>query len=61
MIGPSGSVSPDPAEPEVAQLASPQPLNDPQSGRPRDLYAESELVLRHERTERMIKRAQEQA
>jgi len=27
---------------------------------PRDLYAETELQLRHERTERMIRRAQEQ-
>ena len=26
----------------------------------RDLYAESELQLRHERTERLIRRAQEQ-
>jgi hypothetical protein len=28
---------------------------------PRDLYAESELQLRHERTERSIRRAQEQS
>jgi len=28
---------------------------------PRDLYAESELQLRHERTERLIRRAQEQS
>jgi len=53
-------VSPDHAE-EPIHFAAPldadaPPIRDGQ----RDLYAESELVRRQERTERMIRRAQEQ-
>ena len=60
MIGSTGSASPEPTNVEVTQLAAPQSAAEPVYGRPRDLYAESELASRHERTERMIKKAQEQ-
>lgn len=61
MIGSTGAASSEPTEVEVTPLsAAAQSPAEPVSTRPRDLYAESELALRHERTERMIKRAQEQ-
>lgn len=51
-----------------AQLKSPGDANVPLGVRSadlqsesRDLYAESELQMRHERTERMIRKAREQA
>jgi len=53
-------VSPDHVE-EPVLAAAPIEIPPPASiDGQRDLYAESELHLRHERTERMIRRAQEQ-
>lgn len=60
MIGSTGSSSSEPANIEVTPLVAAQPAAEPVRVRPRDLYAELELASRHERTERMIKKAQEQ-
>lgn len=61
MVGSTGAASPEPADAEVMPLsAAAQSPVESVGARPRDLYAESELATRHERTERMIKKAQEQ-
>ena len=60
MIGSTGSAASEPTNVEVTPLAAAQPATEPAHARPRDLYAELELASRHERTERMIKKAQEQ-
>jgi len=52
-------VSPEHVD-EPIQVAAQVESAAPQPDGPPDLYAESELQLRHERTERMIRRAQEQ-
>jgi len=58
------TTSTDPVSPEHAevpvQAAALESLVAAVLDPPHDLYAESELQLRHERTERMIRRAQEQ-
>ncbi len=53
-------VSPEPVEgPIQAAAQARSAISDQSDGQP-DVYAESELQLRQERTERMIRRAQEQ-
>jgi len=58
------STDPDSSEyvPIVSQAAASSDWTTITPGEPSlDLYAESELQMRHERTERMIRRAEEQA
>lgn len=56
-------IDPTPVERDTAPAYSAAPTPDalvaPPKGLGLDLYADSELRLRHERTERAIKRAQE--
>ena len=53
-------VSPELNEGPIQAAAQIENMAAPRPDVPSDLYAESELQLRHERTERMIRRAQEQ-
>jgi len=61
MTASTNPISRDQAEP-LGQITAPrEPGVSYTQDAPRDLYAESELQLRHERTERQIRRAQEQS
>lgn len=61
MIAPTGSTPHDQGQ-TISQSMTPLEHSvDTSDKAPRDLYAESELQLRHERTERMIQKALDQS